>query len=568
MATGLFTAACLCLVLNQGASDIFHTNQRNHAVPVNVPDAVRAEMKEFLLYESTDGGRSWKQAGAIPASKTSFTYYAPGDGMFWFQVASVNRQNVQSPDDKTLMSAAPHLKMQIDTVKPVMKSFQAQRSGDEIYVTWDVQEEHPDLSRNGFRLEYQIKDAVFDTWKPVPFQASLKGQTTFNPLSKQAIVIRLTVRDLAGNESYSTREIAGTVAAAGFVEPANDTPKKIPPLEVPKGNMPPPNFPPELDQPKPPIELSKKPIAPPPPQEFGKPPIAPPPPQEFGKTPIEFGKSPVAPALKETPTDKVVADSRTPPPPGDIRPTSGQPPVNPIGGRKLPPIQYLSQHFVKLQYEIKRFGPSGVGGIEIWLTKDDGASWEAYAKVRENEVDRESVQGRQERDFEFIDDRRLPFPDGIYGLNLVVKNRAGMGKTPRPGDAPELRIEIDTEKPFVQLLEPIADPNNPGQLLLKWYAADKNLPATPVNLEFAEKIDGPWLPIKLDLENNGRHTSAKASGDYSWKVPAGTPVQVYLRVRVRDKAGNEGIAATPTAQYVDLIEPEGALIGVLPPARK
>ena len=43
-----------------------------------------------------------------------------------------------------------------------------------------------------------------------------------------------------------------------------------------------------------------------------------------------------------------------------------------------------------------------------------------------------------------------------------------------------------------------------------------------------------------------------------------TPVQVYLRVRVRDLAGNEAIAAMQTPQFVDLVEPEGALIGILP----
>jgi hypothetical protein len=36
-----------------------------------------------------------------------------------------------------------------------------------------------------------------------------------------------------------------------------------------------------------------------------------------------------------------------------------------------------------------------------------------------------------------------------------------------------------------------------------------------------------------------------------------------LRVRARDKAGNEGIALTSTPQFVDLVEPEGALIGVV-----
>lgn len=555
MATGILTAACLCLALSQGGGDIFHTNQRNHAIPVNVPDAVRAEMREFLLYASSDQGRSWQQVGVIPASKTSFAFYAPGDGTYWFQVASVNRQNVQDPDDKAIMKAPPHLKMAIDTVQPVIKSFQAQRHGDEVVVTWDVQEDHPDVSRDGIRLEYQLKDALIETWKPIPYQPNLKGQTTFTPGNKQTLVVRLTVRDLAGSQSYSTAEVVGTVAPASFVEPAVGVkpPVVTPPLG-PEVVIPPPVFPKELTLPKPPPDLGKLPIAPP---------------VEHKALFTNPGGLLVPPPVKEAPLEKVVADSRTPPQPGDVRTANASPLASTAMGRKpLPIVQYLNQHVVKLQYEIKRFGPSGIGGIEIWLTKDDGATWEAYAKVRENEVDKEAVQGRQERDFEFIDDRRVPFADGIYGLNLVVKNRAGMGRTPRPGDAPELRVEIDTEKPFVQLLEPVPDPQNPGHLLLRWYAADKNLTAAPINLEYAEKLDGPWQPIKLDVENSGRHTNPKATGDHSWKVPPGTPVQVYLRVRVRDKAGNEGIAATPTPQFVDLVEPEGALIGVLQPGRK
>ena len=53
------------------------------------------------------------------------------------------------------------------------------------------------------------------------------------------------------------------------------------------------------------------------------------------------------------------------------------------------------------------------------------------------------------------------------------------------------------------------------------------------------------------------------------QLPAGVPVYVYLRVRVRDKAGNEGIAVTDQPQLADTSEPEGKLIGVsLTPAEK
>jgi hypothetical protein len=43
-------------------------------------------------------------------------------------------------------------------------------------------------------------------------------------------------------------------------------------------------------------------------------------------------------------------------------------------------------------------------------------------------------------------------------------------------------------------------------------------------------------------------------------VPHNIPVSVYLRLRVRDEAGNEGVAMTGEPQLVDLSEPEGHLL--------
>jgi len=279
--------------------------------------------------------------------------------------------------------------------------------------------------------------------------------------------------------------------------------------------------------------------------------------------------------------EKVVADSRTPPPPDPAKVAPRDPqfpavpgPMQPLGNdgkslvqatparKPLPMLQYVNQQLVKLQYEIKRQGPSGIGGMQVWLTKDDGETWSPFAEVKD--IHNEAAHGRQERDFEFRDKYDMPFPDGVYGLFLVVKNRAGLGREPRPGDAPEIRIEIDTKPPLAQLFKPVPDPQNPSQLLLKWSAQDKNLADAPIHLEYAEKREGPWQPIELNLKNTGRYSNQRVTGDYTWKVPPGAPVQVYLRLRVRDKAGNESVAVTADPQFIDLIEPEGALIGVLP----
>ena len=179
-----------------------------------------------------------------------------------------------------------------------------------------------------------------------------------------------------------------------------------------------------------------------------------------------------------------------------------------------------------LEYELRRVGPSGVGKIELWLTRNDGETWEAYAEDRD--VPANAPNHRHKRAFELRESDGRPFADGIYGMTLVVKNRAGAGKTPRPGDSPEIRIEVDTKPPEVKLKAPIADPKNPDHVLLRWIATDKNLAAAPITLEYAEKRDGPWQPIASDLEN---------SGHFSWKVGPEVPVQVYLRMRGATERG-------------------------------
>jgi hypothetical protein len=68
-----------------------------------------------------------------------------------------------------------------------------------------------------------------------------------------------------------------------------------------------------------------------------------------------------------------------------------------------------------------------------------------------------------------------------------------------------------------------------------------------------------WRPIATGLANTGRH---------SWQLPESLPYQVYLRVKARDLAGNEGVAVTPEPQLVDLTEPEGRLLNVVPPSRR
>ena len=569
MATGIL-AVCLCLTLGQNPSDVRYANFRSLRVPVNVPPALQPKVRELLLYASTDQGREWKHvAGPISSDKKEFAFYAPADGTYWLRVVRVNQDNVRDPDEMGLKRGPLDMKLVIDTVKPIVKTIEAQRQGDDVFVTWEVQEANPDLSREGMQLEYQASDAPSSQWSPIPCSTTLKGQAQFTPGHKHPLNIRLTVRDLASNQSYGIKELPGTIIMTSGVVPQDGSGGAV--------------LPSELNLPKQPMELDKQsPIVPGGEKSLPKP--------EFPGTVLppplpmnDPSEKMVAPLLaKENPREKVVADSRDPPPPIDPPkiapppfreshlpspgglstpprevPIDAKPIATAAASRKpLPALQYVNQHQVMLEYELRRVGPSGIGGIELWLTHDDGESWEPYAA--DEDVHGTTVNNRQKRKFDLRDAKDRPFPDGVYGLTLVVKNRAGMGKKPRPGDVPEIRIEIDTKPPIAQLMPPSADPQSPDQVLLRWTAEDKNLTGTPISLDYAEKREGPWQPIAADLENSGR---------FSWKVSSSVPVQVYLRLRARDKAGNESAAITKDAQYIDFTEPEGALIGVLPQAK-
>ena len=90
-------------------------------------------------------------------------------------------------------------------------------------------------------------------------------------------------------------------------------------------------------------------------------------------------------------------------------------------------------------------------------------------------------------------------------------------------------------------------------LVLSWIAKDRNLGATPITLEWSERPTGPWQPIAANLPNTGRHP---------WHLPPSLPSHVYLKMTVRDTAGNMAVAVTREPQLVDLSEPEGRLLRV------
>jgi hypothetical protein len=194
-----------------------------------------------------------------------------------------------------------------------------------------------------------------------------------------------------------------------------------------------------------------------------------------------------------------------------------------------------------LEYEVDSVGPSGIGRVELWGSSDAGQTWRRFTTLTDK---RNSL--------------RVNVPDeGLYGFRVVVTNGAGFGaKPPMAGDPPDLWIGVDLTKPTARIVSAQQGvESESGQLIISWQADDKLLAARPVSLSFSPSRGGPWTPIAAGLENSGR---------YAWPIDNRTPPTLFLRLEVRDEAGNVAVHETSDPVAIDQSHPKVRIRSVRP----
>lgn len=467
-------------------------NGRTFDIPITLDAQRRPQVKRLQLYVSTDLGRTWNPTASAPPEQDKFTYSAPEDGTYWFTVCLVDAVGNQTPP--TPFGVAPSLQVLVDTVKPLVKVLNAERQGDEAVVSWEIQEDHPNLS--SLHVEYRPLEPSGGPWNTVPLSAPLlKGETRFRPMQPGAMAVRLSIKDSADNPGE--RETTLPAAAA---------PAAVPMTSAPLASA----------QPLPPAVGREQPL---PPQ------LAPvPPPVLPAPGPLPQVNEPRAIAQAGGPIDQIQQVS-----------SMSFPSTSSPSGAPLPRPQVVNDRQISLEYEV-RSGPSGLGKVELWVTRDDGSHWEYLS---------------DDPDLRSPITATLP-GEGTYGLRLVVQSGAGLGKgAPQAGDLPDLRIQVDLTPPLVRLYEPRPDPYQRDALIIAWSASDPNLETRPVKLEYAERVEGPWQPIAADLPAVGSHT---------WALPKNVPYRVFLRAIAADTAGNRTVAETRDPVLIDLTKPE--IVGV------
>ncbi len=524
-------------------------NLRTMQIPLQINAKKVADVTDAVLYVSTDDGRTWKDWATIPPTRPGFSFYAPADGSYCFSVVLNFKNGTHLPPAGSNLPVMQRVIM--DTAKPVLH-LTADRQGNDIHVRWDIDEPNPDLST--LQLQYHFADNAVSQWYTAPIdRPGLSGQTTISVKNPAAVTVRLSMQDKATNGAVFTAEVAPappttTVAAAPLIPPAPSL-----------GSGPALTTTPNLGS------------------------------NSTGSATNNISSTAAAPAVNPIPTHNA---SDTPHTGGDTIPVSRQevhpepiapmmrspyiPPSNPFAGSTggyglhdnrnwlassdgsgttpasvsslqtsgLSEPQLVKSPRITLAYETRKVGPSGIGLVELWLTRNDGQTWEKYAEDRHPSPKSSSIT---------VD---LRDGDRIYGVRLVVLSGAGKGRPrPVPGEAPEMRIELDTTPPEAHLASPEQDPLHRDALILKWHVRDRNLDPEGVSLYWSENHDGPWKAI-------GENLSASA-GQYNW-TPTGLPYYVYLRLSARDKAGNVTDVVTENPIAIDMTEPEVRLKGVYP----
>ncbi|MCS7020246.1 MAG: hypothetical protein NZU63_00285 [Gemmataceae bacterium] len=227
-------------------------------------------------------------------------------------------------------------------------------------------------------------------------------------------------------------------------------------------------------------------------------------------------------------------------------------------------INYLA---FDLAYEVEARGPSGLSRLDLWVTRDDGRTW---MKWSQHDPRGSTIRVN-------LHQPSNPQLEGSYGFRIVPISGAGLSeREPVSGDAPELRVIVDVTPPQVEIYPPVGDPQQPHTLLLQWKATDKHWGAHPILLEWSDKPNGPWQPVVSSTSEVQPAAAASPAsvatgrwlpntGSYAWRVPAGLPPRVYLKVTARDAAGNVREVVTRDPILVDLVKPKARISGIVGP---
>jgi hypothetical protein len=500
---GIGSAFCVATAASQAAELATNYQRQNEfGIPFRLAAAAdkEHEPKEVQLHVSADRGVNWQVASRVKPADNRFLFRAPHDGEYWFCIRTLDRQGTLRPD--TPQQA--ELRVIVDTAPPRLEFLKAERgSAGEIAVRWQAID--PNLKPDSLIIEYQA--GPDEPWERVAIEAGVSH----------------THQALTGEATWWPKAAKGTIAIRARIDDRAGNPAVVqaqvaedqkPSVVNRAGSAGPPSSPPVKTNAAD-VNLAAR---------------------KTPQTPFRLSSS-----GNELSANAPAVQNLAPPAAAANGPSGGASSSNmrwddlPAGER---PRMINSRRF-ELEYDVDSVGPSGIAKVELWGTTDAGKTWSSFG------VD---------------NDNRSPLVvnvpgEGVYGFTIVFQNGNGFGGyTPREGDSPELWVGVDLTAPSAKLTGAEIGRDN-GELIIRWLAQDDRLDPRPISLYFSDRPNGPWSAIAAGLENLGQ---------YAWRLDNRVPDRIFLKIEVRDEAGNigENITAEPVA--LDLQRPQGRIRGVRP----
>jgi beta-lactamase regulating signal transducer with metallopeptidase domain len=176
------------------------------------------------------------------------------------------------------------------------------------------------------------------------------------------------------------------------------------------------------------------------------------------------------------------------------------------------PVIAINRRSFKIPIQVDDAQKNRIRGLMLFYSLNEGGGWVQVGSFPPDTTE-----------FKFEAPR-----DGLYWFAVITTDEKGYPKPPQPRC--NLKVLIDTVKPRV---EATLQRDRDG-LTVIWAAQDENLDPASAVAEY-RLDDGPWTPLVLRQPTDVGKTNVLKF------EPKGTGT-VTVRVRVKDTAGNEGVA--------------------------
>ncbi len=486
------------------------TRQTHFAIPfrIEAPGTRPGTTRQVQLHVSNDRGATWTHYSNADPKREHFVFRAGGEGEYLFLVRTLDHAGQPHPPGPP----RPEMRVVVDRTPPELKLEAWQAPGGRITAQWRIHERL--LDEDSLQIQYQTRSGrrqtvAVDRQAMVRSGSLLTGQVSWWPAdAPERIEIRAQVADKAGNPQVSHAQVDMRMPAT--VRHTAGAGRHT--ANAGRGQW-------QAAKPRARSHPSGVTTAP-----------------EYANTPRQSApQDPVGPYPQTTVASSVNQSPnyqypRTETPDGQgasgYRLATTVPANPPIGNRfAMPnesaggaqaadttlPLRMVRSRLVDVEYAIEPNSSGDIRQVELWGTRDDGRTWESYA---------------------LDNDRRSPITahvngEGVYGFRVVVQGRNDTeNRSPQPGEQPQARVGVDLTDPVAKLT---SVQQQGDRLMVCWDAADWKLAEGPIDLAYSPYSYGPWTPIASKLDN---------TGSYAWQLPADVSPRIYLRVKVRDEAGN------------------------------